>query len=86
MNMELTNRLETIFDKLLGVFLLNQDKENILESVVENFGNVELMSKVESVFKQLESKMRGGEFETIDFTEEEADQLDLLIKDLLAAV
>ena len=86
MNMELTNRLETIFDKLLGVFLLNQDKENILESVVENFGNVELMTKVEYVFKQLESKMRGGEFEVINFTEEEADQLDLLIEDLLAAV
>lgn len=86
MNMELTNRLENIFDKLLGIFLINQDKEDVLDSVVENFGDVELMSKVEYVFKQLESKMRGGDFKVINFTEEEADQLDLLIKDLLAAV
>ena len=84
--MELTARLEVIFDKLLGVFLLNQEKEEILDKVVEDFGNTELMSKVEYTFKQLECKIRGGEFETIDFTEEEADQLDLLIKDLLAAV
>ena len=83
--MNLTERTEEQFGKLLGVLLLKQDKSAEIDEYMERFalGNSDLADKIKFTFAQLERKMNGLDFQVTEYSEVELEKLQWLTVRLL---
>lgn len=83
--MNLTERTEEQFGKLLGVLLLKQDKSAEIDEYMERFalGNSNLVDKIKFTFAQLERKMNGLDFQVTEYSEVELEKLQWLTVRLL---
>lgn len=83
--MNLTERTEEQFGKLLGVLLLKQDKSAEIDEYMERFalGNSDLVDKIKFTFAQLERKMNGLDFQVTEYSEVELEKLQWLTVRLL---
>ena len=78
--MNLTERTEEQFGKLLGVLLLKQDKSAEIDEYMERFalGDSNLVDKIKFTFAQLERKMNGLDFQVTEYSEVELEKLQWL--------
>lgn len=83
--MNLTERTEEQFGKLLGVLLLKQDKSAEIDEYMERFalGNNDLVNKIKFTFAQLERKMNGLDFQVTEYSEVELQKMEWLTIRLL---
>lgn len=83
--MNLTERTEEQFGKLLGVLLLKQDKSAEIDEYMERFalGNNDLVDKIKFTFSQLERKMNGLDFQVTEYSEVELQKMEWLTIRLL---